>query len=89
MGPPTLVGTAQNRLEAGAGIERTRGGGGTHTHGRNCREENDDDRDIRTGKRNGRGGVTGGQWLQWGGMERDRRLRPTHFDYRRYTERIT
>ena len=31
------------------------------------------------GKGNGGGGVTGGQWLQWGGMERGRRLRHTLF----------
>ena len=32
MGPPKMVGTARDRLEAGAGAERTSGGGGTHTH---------------------------------------------------------
>ena len=89
MGPPTMVGTARDRLEAGAGTERTSGGGGTHTHGRNCREENDDGGDTRVGKGNGGGGVTGGQWLQWGGMERGGVLRPTHFDDRRYTGRTT
>ena len=89
MGPPTMVVTAQDRLEAGAGTERKSGGGGTHTHGRNCREENDDNGDTRIGKGNGEGSVTGGQWLQWGGMERVRGLRPTHFDDRRYTGRTT
>ena len=89
MGPPRMVGTARDRLEAGAGTERTSGGGGTHTHGRNVREENDDDGDTRVGKGNGGVGVTGGQWLQWGGMEQGGGLRPTHFDDRRYTKRTT
>ena len=89
MGPPTVVGTDQDRLEAGAGTERTSGGGGTHTRVRNFREENKDDGYTRVGKGNGGGGVTGGQWLQWGGMERGGGLRPTHFDERRYTGRTT
>ena len=89
MGPPTMVGTARDRLEAGAGAERTSGGGGRHTHGCNSRDDKDDDGDTRTGKGNGGGGVTGGQWLQWGGMERGGGLRPTHSDDRRYTGRIT
>ena len=58
-GPTTMVGTTQDRLEAGAGTER-KSGGSSGTHGRNCREE-DDDGDTRIGKRNGGGGVTGGQ----------------------------
>ena len=69
MGPPTMVGTARYQLKAGAGTERTSGDGGTHTHGRNRWEENDDDRDTRIGIGNGGGGVTGGQGIQWGGME--------------------
>ena len=89
MGPPTMVGTARDQLEAGVGEERTSGGGGRHTHGCNCRDDNDGDGDIWIGKGNGGGGVTGGQWLQWGGMERGETLRPTHFDNRRYTGRIT
>ena len=70
MGPPTMVGTTRDRLEAGVGAERTSGGGGRHTHGCNCRDDNNHDRDTRIGKGNGGGGVTGGQWLQWRGMER-------------------
>ena len=89
MGPPTMVGTARDRLEAGAGTEGTSGGGGTHTHGRNCREENNNDVETRIRKGNGGGGVTGGQWLQLGGMEQGGGLRPTHFDDRRYTGRTT
>ena len=89
MGPPTMVGTARDRLETGAGTEGRSGGGGTHTHGCNCREENDDDGDTRVEKGNGGGDVTGCQWLKWGGMERGRGLRPTHFDDRRYTGRTT
>ena len=64
MGPPTMMGTARDRLEAGAGTER-KSGGSSGTHGRNCREEYDNG-DTRIGKGNGGGGVTGGQWLQWG-----------------------
>ena len=89
MGTPTMVVTARDRLEAGTGTERTSGGGGTHTHGRNCREENDNNGDTRIGKGNGGRGVTGGQWLQWGRMERGGGLRLTHFDDRRYTGRTT
>ena len=91
MGPPTMVGTARDRLEAGAGTGRKSdgGGGGGHTHGRNCREENDNDGDTRIGKGNWGGGVNGGQWLQWGGMERGGGLRPTHLDDQRYTGRTT
>ena len=89
MGTPTMVGTTRDRLEAGAGAERTSGGGKRHTHGCNYRDDNDDDGDTRIGKGNGGGGVTGGQWLQWGGMEQGGGLRPTHFDDRRYAGRIT
>ena len=60
-GPPTMVGTTWDRLEAGAGTER-KSGGISGTHRRNCREE-DDDGDTRIRKGNGGGGVTGGQWL--------------------------
>ena len=63
-GPPTMVGTTRDRLEASAGTDR-KSGGSSGTHGRNCREE-DDDGDTRIGKGNGGGGVTGSQWLQWG-----------------------
>ena len=82
MGPPKMVGTARDRLEAGAGSEqKSGGGGGRNIHGCNCRDDNDDDRDgdIRIGNGNGGGGVTGGQCLQWGGMERGGRLRHNLF----------
>ena len=64
MGPPMMVGTARDRLEAGAGTGRKSdgGGGGTHTHGRNCRDENDDNGGTRIWKGNGGGGVTGAEW---------------------------
>ena len=90
MGPPKMVGTAWDRLEAGAGAERMSRGGSRNIHGCNCWDDNDDDGDgdIRIGKGNGGGGVIGGQWLQWGGMERGGRLRPTHSDNRRYTGRL-
>ena len=76
-----MVGTARDILEAGAGEERKSGGGGRNIHNRNCRDDNGDagDGDIRIGKGNRGGGVTGGQWLQWGGMERGGRLRHTIF----------
>ena len=57
--------------------QKERSAAAGHTHGRNCRE-NDNNGDTRIGKGNGGGGVTGDQWLQWGGMERGGRLRPTH-----------
>ena len=90
-GPPKMVGTARDRREAGAGAEQKSIGGRRNIHKSNCRDDNDDngDVDIRIGKGNGGGGVTGGQWLQWGGMERGGRLRSTHFDNRRYTGRVT
>ena len=81
-----MVGTTRDRLEAGAGTGR-KGGGSSGTHGSTCREGDDGYTSIRKG--NGGGGVTGGQWLQWGGMERGGALRPTHFDDQRYTGRTT
>ena len=76
MGPPKMVGTDRDRLETGAGAEQKSGGGGRNIHKSNCRDDNGDDRDgdIRIGKGNGGGGVTGGQWLQWCGLERGGRL---------------
>ena len=62
-GPTTIVVTTRDRLEAGAGTRR-KGGGISRTGRSNCREG--DDRYTRIGKGNGGGGVTGGQWLQWG-----------------------
>ena len=41
-GPPKIVGTDRNRLEAGAGEERKSGGGGRKDHNRNCRYDNGD-----------------------------------------------
>ena len=81
MGPPKMVGTARDQLGAGAGAERTSEGGGRNIHVCKCRDNNGDNRygDIRIRKGNGGGGVTGGQWLQWGGMERGGRLRTTLF----------
>ena len=63
------------------GEERKSGGGGRKDHNRNCRDDNGDagDRVIRFGKGLGGGGVIGGQWLQWGGMEQGGRLRHTLF----------
>ena len=70
-GPTAMVGATQDRLEAGAG-KGGKGGGNSGTRGITCR----DDGDTRIGKGNGGGGVTGGQWLQWGRMERGGGLRP-------------
>ena len=80
-GPPKVVGTDRNQLEAGAGEEGKSGGGGRKDHNKNCRDDNGDTGDgvIRFGKGLRGGGVTGGQWLQWGGMERGGRLRHTLF----------
>ena len=64
MGTPTMMGTARDRLEAGAGTGRKSDGGGG-TRGRNCGDEDDDDGDTRIRKGNGGGGITGSQWLQW------------------------
>ena len=65
MGPPKMVGTARDRLEAGAGTRRKSDGGG-RTRGSNCGDKEDDDGDTRIWKGNGGGGVIGSQWLQWG-----------------------
>ena len=62
-GPTTMVGTTRDRLEVGAGTGE-KGGGSSGTRGNNCREG--DEGYTRIGKGNGGGGVTGGQWLQWG-----------------------
>ena len=80
-GPPKMVGTDWNQLEAGAGEEQKSGGGGRNIYKINCRDDNGNagDGDISIGKGNGGGGVTGGKWLQWGGMERGGRLRHTLF----------
>ena len=81
MGLPNMVVTARDRLEAGAGAEQKSGGGGRNVHESNCRDDNGDDGDgdTRIGKGNWGGGVTGGQWLQWGGMERGGILRHNLF----------
>ena len=65
-GPPKMVGADGNRLEAGAGEERKRGGGGRRDSNRHCRYGNNDAGDGVIGFRKGiggGGGVTGGQWL--------------------------
>ena len=68
-----MVGADRNRLEAGAGEEQKRGGGGRRESSSHCRDGNNDAGDGVIGFRNGiggGGGVTGGQWLQWGVVER-------------------
>ena len=67
-----MVGIDRHRMEAGAGEERKRGGGGRKDSNSNCRDNNNNDAgDGFIGFRKGiggGGGVTGGQWLQWGGV---------------------
>ena len=73
MGPPKMVGADGNRLETGAGEERKHGGGGRRESNSHRRDGNNDAGDGVIGFRKGiggGGGVTGGQWLQWGGVER-------------------
>ena len=68
-----MVGVDGNRLETGAGEERKRRGGGRRDGNSHCRDGDNDAGDGDIGFRNGiggGGGVTGGQWLQWGGVER-------------------
>ena len=68
--------------------ERKRGDGGRRDSNRNYRDDNSDAGDgvIGLGKGIGGGEVTGGQWLQRGGMERGGRLSHTlTSDNRRYT----
>ena len=71
-GPPEMVGVDRHRLKAGAGEERKRGEGGRKDSNSHCRDDHNDAGDgvIRFRKMIGGGGVTGGQWLQWGGVER-------------------
>ena len=45
MGPPKMVGTARDRLEAVAGAAGKSGGGGRNIHKSNCRDDNGDDGD--------------------------------------------
>ena len=78
-GPPKMVGADGNRLETGAGAERKRGDGGRLDDNNHCRDGDNDAGDggiigFRHGiggrEGEGGGGVTGSQWLQWGGVER-------------------
>ena len=62
------MGTARDRLAAGGGPKRKSGGGGTHTHGRNCREENYNDGDTRIKKGMGEEaslGASGSSGEEW------------------------
>ena len=70
-GPTAMVGATRDRLETGEG-KGGKGGGNSGT----CRSTCGGDGDTRIGNGNGGGGVTGGQWLQWGRMEWGRVLRP-------------
>ena len=66
-----MVGADRNILEAGVGEERKRGGGGRRDSNSHCRDDNNNAGDgvIRFRNGIGGGGVTGGQWIQWGGVE--------------------
>ena len=64
-GPTAMVGATRYRLEAGKG-KGVKSGGNSGTRGSTCGGEGETR--IRNG--NGGGGVTGGQWLQRGKMER-------------------
>ena len=66
-----MVGATRDILEAGE-VKGGKGGDNSGTRGSTCRG----DEDTRIGNGNGGGGVTGGQWLQRGRMERGGGLRP-------------
>ena len=72
-GPPTMVGAEGNRLETGTGEDRKRGDGGDnnrHGGGGNNGADSGGNIGVRhgIGGGEGEGGVTGSQWLQWGGV---------------------
>ena len=74
-GPPKMVGAEGYRLETGTGEERKRGDGGNdNRHGRGGDNGAGSGGNIGfrhgIGGGEGGGGVTGSQWLQWGGVER-------------------
>ena len=76
-----MVGADGNILEDGAGAERKSGGGGRRDSNSHCRDGNNNAGDGVIGFRNGirgGGGVTGGQWLQWGGVERGGGVKVIH-----------
>ena len=69
-GPTAMVGAIGYRLEAGEG-KGVKGGGNSRTRGSTC----GGDGDTRIGNGSRGGGVTGGQWIQRGRMERGGGLR--------------
>ena len=66
-GPPTMVGTARDRLEAGAGTGR-KSDGSSGTRGHHCGDKDNDDGDTRIGKGTGEeaslgaSGSSGDEW---------------------------
>ena len=82
-----MVGTARDQLEAGAGEERKSGGGERNIHKSNCRDDNGDagDGDIRIGKGNGGGGVTGGPVAPVGRNGAGRKIKAYSFSTTGYT----
>ena len=69
-----MVGTDQDRLEAGAGAARKSGGGGRNINGGNCRDDNGNngDGDIRIGNGNREEaslGASGSSGEEWSGAE--------------------
>ena len=74
-GPPKMVGTDRNRLEADAGEEQKRGGGGRKDRNRNGRDDNSDAGDGVIGFGKGIGGeeespgASGSSGAEWSGAE--------------------
>ena len=87
-----MVGVEGDRLETGTGEDRKRGDGGSdNRHGRGGENGAGSGGNIGVrhgiGGGEGGGGVTGSQWLQWGGVERggDRLNTNQTLDDQRYT----
>ena len=69
-----MVGTARNRLEAGAGEERKSGGGTRNEHKSNCRDDNGNAGTETSGSEKGTGeeaslGASGSSGAEWSRAE--------------------
>ena len=90
-GSPKMLGAEGDQLETGTGEERKRGDGGDDNRhggaGNNGRSGCNIGVRHRIGGGEGGGGVTGSQWLQWGGVELggDRVKTDQTLDDQRYT----
>ena len=87
-----MVGAEGDQLETGTGEDRKRGDGGDdnrHGGGRDNGAGSGSNIGVRHGIGGGEGGggVTGSQWLQWGGVEQggDRVKKDQTLDDQRYT----